>query len=244
MLRTILIFLFLIPYCALGVLSWPVLGIIYLFDKKAPRTFAFRFVRLACRIITFLSGTELTVSGLENIPEHAAFYIMNHRSLFDIVLTYPFMKRPTGFIAKNQLARVPVLAQWMRMAYSLFLDRDNIRQGMKTIQKAIDYLNNGISMCIFPEGTRNKADDFTDLLEFHTGSFHPAKKVNVPIIPVAIYNSADCFEKHVPFVKGCPVKIIFGKPIVLSELSEHDRRTISIYTQNIIQEMLHSCAAE
>lgn len=71
----------------------------------------------------------------------------------------------------------------MRYLHCLFLDRKDIKQGLKTILTAIEKIKSGISICIFPEGTRNKNKDELELLPFHEGSFKIASKSGCAIHP-------------------------------------------------------------
>ncbi len=79
---------------------------------------------------------------------------------------------------------------------------------LKTILQAIDYVKHGISICIFPEGTRNKGEELS-LLPFHNGSFKIAEKTGCPIIPMSLNNTCDIFEGHFPFIKkdSCHLRI-------------------------------------
>ena len=103
-----------------------------------------------------------------------------HRSYFDILLTYTRCVRRTGYIAKKEMERYPLLSNWMKYLHCLFLDRKDIKQGLKTILTAIEKIKSGISICIFPEGTRNKNQDESELLPFHEGSFKIASKDRMP----------------------------------------------------------------
>ena len=71
----------------------------------------------------------------------------------------------------------------MQYLYCLFLDRENAKEGLKTILKAIEYVKNGISIFIFPEGTRNKGEELS-LLPFKDGAFRIATKTGCPLIGV------------------------------------------------------------
>lgn len=88
----------------------------------------------------------------------------------------------------------------MKNLYCLFLDRDNMREGLKTILQAIDYVKNGISICIFPEGTRNNGEELS-MLPFRDGALKIAEKTGCAIIPISMNNTADIFEAHFPRVK-------------------------------------------
>ena len=117
-------------------------------------------VQWAFRVIMFICGVKLTVKGDENVPkDEPVLYICNHKSYFDIIITYSRCPNLTGYISKDTLGKVPLLNIWMKRLYCLFLDRKDIKQGLKTILTAIDYVKQGVSMCIFPEGTRNTSEN-------------------------------------------------------------------------------------
>ena len=153
--RTILVVLYVFLFLLLGL---PVLGIEWIiskFNKQATDISQLRIVQWGFRCVSFLSGIKLTVKGEENVPtDQAVLYIGNHRSFFDIVVTYARCPGLTGYISKDGVNKVPILGIWMRRLYCLFLDRKDLKQGLKVILTAIDQVKSGISICIFPEGTR------------------------------------------------------------------------------------------
>ena len=194
-------------------------------------------VRRAFSVILKTAGVKVTVKGAEHIPaDTPALYVGNHRSYFDIIITYARCPRLTGYIAKKDMEKVPLLRTWMRRLHCLFIDRENVKEALKTILAGIDNVKNGISMCIFPEGTRNKTDDL--MLPFKEGSFKIAEKSGCPIIPMAITNSADVLEAHMPRVKKAHVIVEYGKPIYPNELDKEQKKKIGAYCQNVIAEML------
>ena len=142
--------------------------------------------------------------------------------------------RPTGYISKKEIEKVPLLNIWMRNLNCLFLDRENIKEGMQTILTAIDMMKNGKSVCIFPEGSRNKEEG--TLLPFHEGSFKIAVKSGCPIIPMTINNSAAIFENQFPFIKKAHVIIEYGKPVYPKELPKENQKRLGEYVSNIILE--------
>lgn len=236
MIRTLIIVIIVLAYLILGI---PVLLIEWVIGKFNPRAKGYsclRLVQAAFKLIMFAAGTKLTVIGEENVPkDQAVLYVGNHRSYFDVIMTYARCPRLTGYIAKVEMLRYPLLRDWMKALYCLFLDRDDIKAGLKTILQGIEYIKNGISICIFPEGTRNHSDV---MLPFKEGSMKMAEKTNCPIIPMAITNSAEIFENHIPFVRRCHVILEYGKPILPGELSKEEKKFLGAYTQQKIQEML------
>ena len=148
------------------------------------------------------------------------------------------MSYPHRLCSQKELEKVPLLSSWMKYLHCLFLDRTDIKQGLKTILTAIEKVKSGISICIFPEGTRNKNEKETDLLPFHEGSFKIATRAKCPIIPMAISGSVNLWEAHFPKIKPCHVVIEYGKPIYVDQLDKETQKHIGAYTQNILLEML------
>ena len=180
----------------------------------------------------------MTVIGEENIPDEPVLFIGNHRSYFDILLTYSRCQRLTGYIAKKEMLSYPLLRTWMKRLYCLFLDRENPKEGLKTILQAIDYVKRGISICIFPEGTRNTGEELS-LLPFHAGSFKIAEKTGCPIIPVSMNNTISIFEKQFPRIQKTHVIIEYGKPIYPNELDKETKKRLSAHCQQIIQDTIN-----
>ncbi len=230
--------------CVIGylILSIPILlaeWVVGKFNPRAKDISSLRIIQTVFRFILKVTGADITIIGHENVPkDQAVLYIGNHRSFFDILLTYVHCPDLTGYVAKKEMEPIPLLSIWMRYLHCLFLDRKDIKEGMKTILTAIEKVKNGISICIFPEGTRNKGDDELELLPFHEGSFKIATKSGCPIIPMAISNSAEIFENHFPRIKPCKVVVEYGKPIYPEQLSKEDKKRLGAYTQGIILEML------
>ena len=238
MLRFIICCLYLALYLILGI---PVLGVEWLYSKinkeKADMQ-QLRMVQWGFKCMLKISAVEVTVIGEENIPDEAVLYVGNHRSFFDILLTYSRCKRLTGFVAKKEMLKAVLLRDWMKRVYCLFLDRENPREGLKTILQAIDYVKSGISIFIFPEGTRNKGEELS-MLPFHAGSFKIAEKGGCAIIPVSMNNTSEIFENHLPRIKKTHVIIEYGKPIYMSEMDREEKKHIAEYCQNLIQETIN-----
>lgn len=233
MIRLVLVALYLILFL---VLSIPVLVVEWLVGKRNPAhkdRVSKAVVGWGFRCIIFLAGTKLIVRGKENIPsDGAALFVGNHRSYFDIVLTYSHFPGITGYVAKKEMLRYPLLKDWMRNIHCLFLDRDNIKEGLKTILAGVEEVKNGVSMCIFPEGTRNKVND--TFLPFHEGSFKIAEKGGVPIVPMVIVNSADIFEDHLPWIRRTRVVIEFQPPVDMKGMDRSAKKNVGAYVCGLI----------
>lgn len=196
-------------------------------------------VRKVFRFILRISGVTVTVKGLENIPrDQPVLYVGNHRSYFDILVGYTTVPGLVGFVAKKEMERYPLLSDWMANVNCLFLDRKNLKEGLKTILEGIEKVKRGVSIWIFPEGTRNKNESILELLPFKEGSLKIAEKSGCLVVPVAITGTAEILEKHFPVIKLAHVTIEFGTAFLVKELPAEDRKFSGSYTRKIIIEML------
>ena len=241
MIRFICVVIFLVLFLVGGIPLLIAEWLIGKFNRPAKDISSLRIVQWAFNVILAITGVKVTVIGEENIPDEPVLYIGNHRSYFDILLNYTRCKRLTGFISKKEMEKIPLLSIWMKYLYCLFLDRTSPRAGLKTILQAIEQIKSGISIFIFPEGTRNKGEELS-MLDFKDGAFKIATKTGCAIIPVSMNNTAEMFEAHTPFVRRAHVILEYGKPIYPNELDAETKKHIGNYVQNIIQETIEKNA--
>lgn len=235
--RSILVITFLLFFIL--ICSPFILLVEFLIGKKNPELksrSSLKIVQWVFRVVIFLSGTKLEVFGRDNIPDDKpVLYVGNHRSYFDTIITYTLVKGLTGYVSKIEVKKIPILRNWMNNLHCVFIDRNDMRQGLKAILQCIEHVKNGISINIFPEGTRNKGKG---MLEYKEGSMKIAEKTGCPIIPMAITGTAEIFEKHSPWIKKSHVTVTFGQPIYVDTLSSEDRKHLGAYTRDKILSML------
>ena len=234
--RTFLVFLFLAIFF---IVSFPVYLILLLLRKKNRRlssVISQKIVKFAFKFVTFPTGMKRVVLGLENVPKDTpVLYVSNHRSLADIPMAYITVPNLMGFVAKVEIKKAPFLSWWMVLVNCLFLDRSDMRAGMKVILDGIDSIKQGYSIFIAPEGTRNQG---AELLPFKEGSLKMADKTGCPIIPVAISGTDDVFENSFPWIKKSTCVIEYGKPVYPDQLSKEERKAMGAHCRDIITEML------
>lgn len=223
-------------------LFFPVYLVLLLVGRFRPRAKAKAsqaIVRNAFRFVLASGGIRYKAIGIENVPkEEAVLYAGNHRGLADIPVGYITVPTLTGFVAKKEMQHIPFFSWWMRNMNCLFLDRENMKEGLKTILKGIDNIKAGYSMFIMPEGTRGHGADETDMLPFKEGSLKMSEKTGCPIIPVAITGSSAVFEDHVPWVKPGLITIHYGEPIYPNDLDKETRKRLGMLVQERILSML------
>ena len=148
------------------------------------------------RQILRVTGVQLLVEGLDNIPKDTAcVFVGNHRSYYDIPILLTALDAPHGILAKEELEKIPLLNRWMKLLGCVFVKRDDIRASVKALNDATAIVESGRSFVIFPEGTRYKGEE-GGAGEFKAGAFRIAIKTGVPVVPVAISGARGLFEGH------------------------------------------------
>ncbi len=230
-----LFFILFFPICLL-------LLLLRKFNRKLASRISQCIVRGAFKASMWPGGMKYTVLGKENVPaDTPVLYAANHRGILDAALGYIAVPNLTGFVAKKEIRKVPFLNLWMYNVNCLFLDRSDIKAGLKVILTCIDYIKEGYSIFIAPEGTRSHEKD---PLPFKDGSLKPAQKTGCPIIPVAITGTDDLFENHKPWLKKTKVILEFGKPIYLNELDPEIQKHPGAYVREKVIEMLNGHDAQ
>ena len=245
MIRFLVVAVLLIGFLVLG---FPLLAAQNSLGKKDPHARdveSLKIVQYMFGLILKTAGITVTVKGKENIPEdRAVLYVGNHRSYFDVLVGYTTVPGLMGFVAKKEMLKIPLLRSWMINVNCLFLDRENLKEGLKTILQGIEKVKSGVSIWIFPEGTRNTSEDLRELLPFKEGSLKIAEKSGCPVVPVAMVGTAEAFEKHFPMIRPSHVTVYYGKPFYIKDLEPEEKKRAGAYTRERIREMLREIHEE
>lgn len=235
MIRLIILVFFLIIYFLISLPIQLAEFIIEKFNMDFRNKTSLAFVNFGLKCVQFISGIKLEVKGYENIPNNeAVLFIGNHTSFYDIIVTYPLMNRPTGFVAKKEIQKIPFLSWWMYFVNCIFLDRKDARKGLQSVLEAADMIKNGISIFLFPEGTRSKD---CKLGEFKDGGFKIATKSKCPIVPVGIQGTYNVFERQFPRIKSSKVIVNFGKPVYTDGMERAETKQLPEMIKTRIKEL-------
>jgi len=191
-------------------------------------------VEKGTRRILKIAGARTTVRGLENLSANETYlYVSNHQSNMDIPLLFTIMPYKPTFIAKKEMGKIPLLNRVLKAKGCILLDRENPRNAIKNINDGIKLLNSGVSVVLFPEGTRSKGPAMN---EFKPGGLRLALKSGVKIVPVTIKNSYMLLEHNNGKVTPADVDITFSEPIDTSKYK--DAVTLANDIQEVIQKNL------
>lgn len=181
---------------------------------------------------------EFHVEGLEKLPKETFCMVANHISNYDPLALITILDKPSTFVAKKELLNKPFIGKIMRDIDVICIDRKDLKQSLRAMMKVEEDLKNkkDKNWIIFPEGTRNK-DQQSLIKEFHHGTFRPAVKANVPIVPIAIYGTFRVLNIKRQF-KKYPVYIKILDPIYPEDYKALQTPQIAEMTREKIQSAL------
>jgi 1-acyl-sn-glycerol-3-phosphate acyltransferase len=186
-------------------------------------------------------GTRFDAAGSRQAPDQGPYIVMaNHESLLDP----PLLVRHLGidrlrFVAKAGLFFIPIFGRGMKILGHIPVDRGNHAKAVASLQRAADRIRAGTSVLIFPEGTRN--DGRGVMRSFKKGGFHLALQSGVPILPVAVFGTAEILSKGdwAPTQEGT-VRILVGAPIATAGLTAADLGDLIARTRAAIEALLQA----
>ena len=153
---------------------------------------------------------KIDVHGREHIPTGESFvFFPNHQGLFDVLAIIEACDQPFSVVAKKEVKDVPFLKQVFAIMKAKIMDREDVRQSLQGILDVTQEVKNGRNYLIFPEGTRSRRGN--QVGDFKGGSFKCAVKAKAPIVPVALLNAFEPFDRN--SIAPVTVQVHFLEPI-------------------------------
>jgi 1-acyl-sn-glycerol-3-phosphate acyltransferase len=177
--------------------------------------------RTWARGILFGSRINVTVNGLANIdPDQSYVYMSNHQSNFDIPVLLAHLPVQFRWLAKAELFKIPIFGRAMRGAGYVKIDRFNQESAFESIKEAGSRMKNGVSVMIFPEGTRSRDGK---IRPFKKGGFIMAVDSGVPIVPVILQGTRSIMEKSSLKINTGEVTLNIAAPIPTTGFSRDNK---------------------
>ena len=175
------------------------------------------------RQVLWAAGTPVRVEGLDRIPDRPVVYASNHSSMFDIWALAATLPGSVRMVAKQELARIPLLGRAMVTAGHLTIDRAHPARALEAYRRAAEIIRGGTSALLFPEGTRSRTGE---LLPFKNAPFGLAIAAQVPVVPVYVANTFEILPKGRFFLRPRPIRIVIGDPISTTGMTVEQRQEL------------------
>src|SRR5699024_6721943 len=154
-----------------------------------------------------------------------------HQGLFDILALLGYLGKPTGFIAKQEIKKLPIIRTWLELIHCVFIDRSDRRQSVRAIHPGIQNLKDGHSLVIFHQGTISTDGQ---LNRFKYASYRLGTIVKVPIVPISIDVTCQLYEKNNRRVKASTIHLVISEAIETKEYEQMTSRELASHMQQII----------
>ena len=206
-----------------------------LWDRRGH--FAHRCARAWSWLILATTGVSVELRGLERLdPGRTYVFVSNHQSIYDIPVVFATLPYQLRIIAKESLGRFPFLGWHLRRTGHLLVDRRNPDRA-RILRRWRDLVGQGLSLIIFPEGTRS-ADG--RLAAFKAGSFLLAIEARLPIVPVSIDGTRHVMRKG--RLMTCPGHAVLQvhTPVDVAGLEAGEARALAERVRGIVASGLPS----
>jgi 1-acyl-sn-glycerol-3-phosphate acyltransferase len=183
----------------------------------APFPIRYKLGKFWCQLMLWIMkitvGLKYEVEGLENVnPQQATIIFSNHQSAWE-TLALRYILPMQSAVIKKELLYLPLWGWSLLLLKSIVIDRSNARGALKSlIADGTRYLNEGMWILIFPEGTRAGA---REVLPFNIGGAMLAQKSGFPVIPV-VHNAGDFWTRYSFFKYPGTIKVKIGAPIEIN----------------------------
>ena len=197
---------------------------------------AFSISKIWARVMLFVSGTRVRVTGREKIEKGRSYVIIsNHQSQYDILAIVTSLGLQFRWIIKQELLRVPLFGYALYASRNIFVDRRDPDRARAGIRKGLDRLPPGVSVMFFAEGTRSPDGR---LLPFKKGGFAVALERSYPVLPVTVNGSRHVLPKgSVEFHPG-RIEVVIADPIDTAGYGPETMGTLMDRTRSAIESNL------
>jgi len=168
-------------------------------------------MRAAGRLVLKLTGTRVTVAGLEHLPrEGACVVVSNHQSYLDGPVLVATLPRAMGYVVKGELARSAFFRPFLTRISVQFVERFDRSRSVEDYHRIARVLHDGMPLGYFPEGTLKR---MPGLLPFHLGAFLAAAEAGVPVVPVTLRGTRQILRDGSWFPRRGAIRVTVSPPI-------------------------------
>ncbi len=224
---------YIILWVVLTTIFWGTIAIIISFFTRTGNPVHI-IARIWARGILYVSRIRVKVNGLNQIdPTQSYVYMSNHQSNFDIPVLLAHLPVQFRWLAKAELFKIPLFGRAMQGAGYVKIDRFNQESAFQSIKEAATKMKDGVSVMIFPEGTRSRDGR---IRPFKKGGFIMAVDAGVPIVPIVLQGTWSIMEKSSLQINTGDVVMNLEKPIATTNYSRQNKDELIEAVRRVICE--------
>lgn len=167
------------------------------------------------RFTCYIFLMRVKVTGRENIDKNTSYvFVANHQGAYDIWSIYGFLNHNFKWLMKKELEKIAFIGWACKSAGQVFVDDSSIHGIKETISEAEDTLKHGMSLVIFPEGSRSWDGN---MIPFKRGAFMLAGEFKLPVVPITIDGSFKAMPRSTYNMTPSTIRLTIHKPIYPGE---------------------------
>ena len=215
-------YLLVYPYLAVYVLLGALIGVPWTWVTRDIR-FLYWIARMGVRSGLWLSGVRVTQVRPELARKYpTCVFVCNHISNLDPPALFGVLPR-IAFILKKELSRIPVLGYVMSLGSFIYVDRRETDSRRKALSRAVETLKKGVSLMVFPEGTRSKTGE---MLPFRPGPFTMAIESGAAVVPITVHGTRELMPKGTLKIRPGRMVLAFHEPVDTTGMTSADRGAV------------------
>ncbi|MBF0154476.1 MAG: 1-acyl-sn-glycerol-3-phosphate acyltransferase [Magnetococcales bacterium] len=215
-------------FAMLIVMLWPVVPLT--FRQRLTRSWA----SYNSRILALTCGLRHRLEGVENLPPPPYVIMSKHQSAWETVVFHNFFPNFV-WVLKHSLKYIPLFGWSLQASGQIFIDRSHGIEAMKKLHRqGQENFRRGVSLLVFPEGTRVAPGSVG---EYKPGGVGIAMAAGVPIVPVA-HNAGEFWGRRAFLKRSGEIRVRIGPPIMTAGLSRHARQEVLHRVQSSIEGMM------
>ena len=188
------------------------------------------------RLFCYILLIPVKVIRNKNVHKNKSYvFVANHQGSFDIFLIYGFLNRNFKWMMKKSLRKAPFIGKACETARHIFVDKSGPKKIMETINQGRHTLKDGMSLVIFPEGSRTYNGH---MAEFKKGAFMLADELQLPVVPLTISGSFNILPRTGKYLCWHPMKLIIHDPIYPTCQGPENLKYLAEESYKIIEESL------
>ncbi len=183
-----------------------------------------------------LAGLRVQVEGLACLdPKQTYIFMPNHASFLDILLAFAYIPYNFRIITKEEIFWLPLMGWALKRSHQIPMNRTNPRKGLASLRQASNLLKKGISIVVFPEGTRTSNGDIND---FKATLFVLPIRTGIPVVPVLIEGTFEALKRGTILLNPVPLRLTFHRPIPAGSFRDRDRWSYAKKVQGVLTSRL------
>lgn len=192
--------------------------------------------RVWAKLFCAMNFVRVRFDGLETLdPQKSYVFALNHQSIFDVFVVYGWFPFIFKWMMKAELRKIPFVGKACEAAGHIFIDRSSPIAAKRSLQKAESMLKDGVSLVVFPEGTRTRTGKMG---VFKRGAFRIATDLALPIVPVTLNGSFERMHRGTLHIHPGTIHVTIHEPIDVAAFLPDNTSELIQTTFDIIQSAL------